>query len=55
MLAKCFANYYYMGLEHRYIKKVFVKQRNSITKIDLQDKNRILRSMPTALQGKVFE
>lgn len=42
------------GLEHRYIKKIFVKQRNSITKIDLQDKPRILRSKPTALPGKVF-
>lgn len=32
--AKCFENLLH-ALEHRYIKKIFVKQRNSITKIDL--------------------
>lgn len=43
------------ALEHRYIKKIFVKQRNTITRTDLPNKSRILRSMPTALQGKVSE
>lgn len=42
------------GQEHRYIKKVFVKQRNSITKRDLPDKNRILRSMSTSLTRQSF-